>query len=314
MISKSTTADLLKMYSKLEEFFTQQFKSSKRVFSNLESRPLSRGAPTSLSKKQKKLNIATAAAAANGITASKEWNIQDARHHRHWQKPLKQAVGLILSTLGVPLPKSGTVLGGTMELHGRNISLACFHNVNFKAKSWALFSLRDPCINFATEAQQIEASSEVNVVQKLTFGLGMSSAQQALPQNHSMATVCRMSRNIIFPPQFKTLHEWFHYAFANSEIDGKKSMTNIKFVYILKFHFAAVDRFPVLERDKETNMNSIERSRAQSGAGSSNIKLQDHNHNREVIFALPSLRLHFKTEHVQGATTPDSSGKLQFLF
>lgn len=69
----------------------------------------------------------------------------------------------------------------------------------------------------------------------------------------------------------------------------------------------------MLERDKETNMNSIERSRAQTGAGSSNIKLQDHNHNREVIFALPSLRLHFKTEHVQGPTTPDSAGKLHFL-
>lgn len=220
MISKSTTADLMKMYAKLEEFFTQQFKSSKRVFSKLESRPLVRDSTTSLSKKQRKLQMA--AAVASGLAGSKEWSIQEARHHRHWQKPLKQAMGLILSTLGVPLPKSGTVLGGTMELHGRNISLACFHNVNFKAKSWALFSLRDPCINFATEAQQIERSSEVHVIQTLTFGLGMSTAQQAQPQNHSMATVCRMSRNIIFPPQFKTLHEWFHYAFANSEIDGKR--------------------------------------------------------------------------------------------
>lgn len=35
MMSKSTTVDLLKMHFKLEEFFTQQFKSSKRVFSSL---------------------------------------------------------------------------------------------------------------------------------------------------------------------------------------------------------------------------------------------------------------------------------------
>lgn len=35
MISKSTTVDLLKMYYKLDEFFSQQFKSSKRVFSSL---------------------------------------------------------------------------------------------------------------------------------------------------------------------------------------------------------------------------------------------------------------------------------------
>lgn len=128
-------------------------------------------------------------------------------------------MGLMLSTLSVPLPKTGIVLGGTIELHGRNISLACFHGINFKAKSWALFSLRDPCINFATEAKQIEKTNEVIVIQTLTFGLGI--ANNSTNQTHSLATVCRMSRNIIFPPQFKTLQEWFHYAFANSEIDGK---------------------------------------------------------------------------------------------
>lgn len=155
----------------------------------------------------------------------------------------------------------------------------------FQSKSWALFSLREPCINFATEAQQIEKSGDIHVVQTLTFGLGMSA--DAIPHHHSMATVCRMSRNIIFPPQFKTLHEWFHYAFANSEID-------------------AVDRFPVLERDKEINTNSIERVRGTPGTAS-HPKLQDPNHNREVIFALPSLQLHFKTEHLQGVSTPDTS-------
>lgn len=74
---------------------------------------------------------------------------------------------------------------------------------------------------------------------------------------------------------------------------------------------AAVDRFPVLERDREPNTNSIERSRTQappnSGSGGSGAKLQDHSHNREVIFALPSLRLYFKTEHVQGAQTPEAA-------
>lgn len=68
------------------------------------------------------------------------------------------------------------------------------------------------------------------------------------------------------------------------------------------FQIVAVERFPVSEREKEQNSNSIERSRSNKG--------QEHNHNREVIFALPSLRLHFKSEHLQGPTTPDtSSGK-----
>lgn len=81
--------------------------------------------------------------------------VQDARHHRHWQRVLGQVGGLHLSTLSFPLPMSGTILGGTMELHGNNISLACFHGINFKSKSWALFSLKEPCISFATEAQEI---------------------------------------------------------------------------------------------------------------------------------------------------------------
>ena len=42
MISKSTAADLIKMYYKLDEFFSQQFKSSKRVFSSLQDGPRSK--------------------------------------------------------------------------------------------------------------------------------------------------------------------------------------------------------------------------------------------------------------------------------
>lgn len=64
-----------------------------------------------------------------------------------------------------------------------------------------------------------EESMDVHVVQTLTFSLGMAS-DVAHAQHHSMATICRMSRNVLFPPQYKTLHEWFHYAFSASEIDG----------------------------------------------------------------------------------------------
>lgn len=209
MISKSTTADILKMFYKLEDFFSQQFKSSKRVFTNLEPKLQSEN---SLRRKQLKKKIEASVP---------DDNIQlDARHHRHWQKPLKHAMGLCISTLKNPLPKNGTVLGGTMELHGKNISLACFHGINFKSKSWALFSLREPCINFSTEAQQVDKTGEFHINQTLTFGLGLD--PQSVPQHHSMATVVRMSRNVIFPPQFKTIQDWFHYAFSNSEIDGEK--------------------------------------------------------------------------------------------
>uniref|UniRef100_A0A6P7G1L5 Transmembrane protein KIAA1109 homolog isoform X3 n=1 Tax=Diabrotica virgifera virgifera TaxID=50390 RepID=A0A6P7G1L5_DIAVI len=275
IISKSTTADLLKMFNKLEEFFSQQFNSSKRAFSSFAGS----GRPSRVTPQKNRESSVPPQLPAAPTT--------DARHHRHWQKVLAHVAGLQLKTMPLPLPSFGTVLGGTMELQGNNISLACFHGINFKSKSWALFSLKEPCINFNTESQEIPANvspdeipkQDVHVVQTLTCSLGLSTYKTHL----SMATVCKVSRTVIFPPQFKSLQEWFHYTFSNSQIDE-------------------VDRFPSLEKEKMDG--SMERAR---GATSS-PKLADHNHTREVIFALPSLQFHLKTEHLQTADIPDILG------
>ncbi|PRD28558.1 UNVERIFIED_CONTAM: hypothetical protein NCL1_31998 [Trichonephila clavipes] len=242
LISKSTTPDLIKMYSKLEEFFSQQFHSSKRVFSSLQPR-LQRHSLKNRSRKSK---------------SSEE---TEAKHHRHWQKVLSVVSGLQLSTMASALPDMGTILGGTMDLHGYNISLACFHGINFRSKAWAIFSMRKPTISFATEAQDVvkdDGSIATHIVQNLSYALGSSSTETA--QHASMATVCRISRNVLFPPQFRSMHEWFHYAFATSELDD-------------------VGRFPVLEHDRE-NTNDRRVSMPTKGP--------EFNHNMEVIFALPS--------------------------
>lgn len=81
LISMSTSADLLKMFYKLEEFFSQQFKSSKRYFTTLEPRLSSRSS-NSMSRRQRKTTLT-----AEGSLESRDWT--DAHHHRHWQKPLK---------------------------------------------------------------------------------------------------------------------------------------------------------------------------------------------------------------------------------
>jgi len=144
-----------------------------------------------------------------------------------------------------------------------------------------------------------------------------------------MATVCRLSRSVLFPPQFKSLQEWFHYAFASSEIDGmcrynndfisfiSSSLQNyIIFIYVIYFYplsffrYIAVDRFPCVERDRMDSMADNNASRGRSTSATSG-KLQEHSHTREVIFALPSLQLHLKTEHLQTARTPDVIGKLK---
>ncbi|XP_075226335.1 transmembrane protein KIAA1109 homolog tweek [Lycorma delicatula] len=290
MISKSTTVDLMKMYYKLDEFFSQQFKSSKRVFSSLGSRNKSNSANSSSFRKrgQHARRRGNSSSEVPQPPQQSAWVVQDAKHHRHWQKVFAMVAGLHLSTVRLPLPDSGTVLGGTMELHGTNISLACFHGINFKSKSWALFSLKEPFISFATEAQEVHSSDssndlDVHIVQTLTFSLGMTGEEPHIQQHDSMATVCKVSRNVLFPPQFRTLQEWFHYAFACSEID-------------------AVDRFPSLEKERlESNESTGTLVRSRTS------KSTDPNHTREVIFALPSLQLHLKTEHLQSAFTPEMS-------
>lgn len=82
------------------------------------------------------------------------------------------------------------------------------------------------------------------------------------------------------------------------------------FLFVLFFYYTAVDRFPCVERDKieSTLVDGNNASRGRSTSATSG-KLQEHSHTREVIFALPSLQLHLKTEHLQTAKTPDVIGK-----
>ncbi|XP_069959318.1 bridge-like lipid transfer protein family member 1 isoform X14 [Cherax quadricarinatus] len=266
IISKSTTADLLKMHHKLDEFFSQQFKSSKRVFSSLQ--PTRHKSSVKQRPKDGNRKLASVLGVASG---------QDARHHRHWQGVLYRVSGLRLTTLPLPLPDSGTVLGGSLELHGKTISLACFHGVNFRSKSWALFSLQEPYINFTSEVQEVpgDPPRDTHIVQNLTFSLGVM--EQTHAQHVSMATVCRITRNMVFPPQFRTIQEWFHYAFCTSELDN-------------------VDRFPSLDRSDSLPSSDGKRT---------STRLQDHNHSSETIFALPSMQIHLNTKHLQTANTPD---------
>lgn len=236
MISKSTTVDLLKMHCKLDEFFSQQFKSSKWVLSNMHHDPerASGAGGAQLTPNMGRKTV--------GREEPSKIYFQH-QHHRHWQQVLDKVSLMSISSMMCPLPEAGTVLGGTMDLHGNNISLACFHGINFKAKSWALFSLKEPFISFSTEAQETRqqesgtpvmtgssgspaSSCCVHVVQNLNFSLGQQNTHAMSinsVQHESMAMVCRITRNVMFPPQFRTLHEWFHYAFAPSEIDDGES-------------------------------------------------------------------------------------------
>ena len=304
LMSKSTTPDLMKIVAKLEEFFSQQFHSSKRVFSSLQPKSYNRSSfkgktkrNQSVSSGSPQLNVAPN---TNTQTRSSSDNVSittEARHHRHWQRALRLVSGVQLSTLPNPLPAHGTILGGTVELRAQNISLACFYGINFRSKSWGAFSLRQPSISFATEAQNIVSDSgitgtfDTHVVQNLSFVLGRNLSEQQ--SRKTMATVCKISRNVMFPPQFRHMHEWFHYAFSASEIDD-------------------VDRFPaVMELDifgtpipSQTEYFPSPQVRDRRASASPKTS-GDYHHTQEVIFAFPSMQLELKTEHLQACTTPN---------
>ena len=94
LISKSTTADLLKIVNKLEEFFAQQFKSSKKLFSTFEPwNPEAAKTSTSTIPKEDKSNAQNS----------------HVRHHRHWQNALQKIAGMKIYTLPFKLPDIGSV-------------------------------------------------------------------------------------------------------------------------------------------------------------------------------------------------------------
>lgn len=263
MISKSTSADLLKIAKKMEEFFSQQFRSSKKLFSSLEPGPWSgRGVPAKKASKE----VPSIA------------DLLNISHHRHWQKALQKISGMKIYTLPFKLPEIGSVLGGLLELRGRHISLACFHGINFKSKSWALFSLKDPSISFTSDAQDfmeemVQEDGEMvrgmntTIIQTLSFALGQSNHATRTYHGY-MATVKKISRNVKYLPPVKTLNEWFIYAFRSSDLDE-------------------VGRFPSLNPGGKDKDEVTQKT--------------------EDIFALPCLTMDLKTKHVQSETIPSEN-------
>ena len=64
-----------------------------------------------------------------------------------------------------------------------------------------------------------------HIVQDLTFQLRHNI--MAMTGKKQMATICKLSRGHYMPPPFTSVSEWFHYAFATSEIKGKKNSGSI---------------------------------------------------------------------------------------
>jgi len=58
------------------------------------------------------------------------------------------------------------------------------------------------------------------VEQTLQFHLGHEHRDQHVVERKDMAMVCKLSRGHYMPPPMTNVQDWFHYAFATSEIRG----------------------------------------------------------------------------------------------
>uniref|UniRef100_A0A8C7RDG4 KIAA1109 n=1 Tax=Oncorhynchus mykiss TaxID=8022 RepID=A0A8C7RDG4_ONCMY len=279
IISRSTTPDLIKIGMKLQEFFTQQFDTSKRALSTWGPVPY-------LPPKAPVINIEKEAAEL----------YMDAAHHRHWPGVLKVIAGCHISLFQMPLPEDAVQLGGSMSLHGNHMTLACFHGPNFRSKSWALFHLEEPNIAFWTEAQKIledgSTDDSTYIVQTLDFHLGHNTmvTKPCGALESPMATITKITRRRHENPPHgvATVKEWFNYvtAMRNEEL------------YLLR---------------------NVDANNTESGAASKSSSLlsnfrgsSSYNHETETIFALPRMQLDFKSIHVQDPDEPsltDSNSK-----
>ncbi|KAL0968995.1 hypothetical protein UPYG_G00220970 [Umbra pygmaea] len=279
IISRSTTPDLIKIGMKLQEFFTQQFDTSKRALSTWGPVPY-------LPPKAPVINLEKGAAEL----------YMDAAHHRHWPGVLKVIAGCHISLFQMPLPEDAVQLGGSMSLHGNHMTLACFHGPNFRSKSWALFHLEEPNIAFWTEAQKILEDGSIDdstyIVQTLDFHLGHNTmvTKPCGALESPMATITKITRRRHENPPHgvATVKEWFNYVTA-------------------------------MRNEELNLLRNVDADNPESGAATKSSSLlssfrgsSSYNHETETIFALPRMQLDFKSIHVQDPDEPsltDSNSK-----
>jgi hypothetical protein len=110
--------------------------------------------------------------------------------------------------------KNFQVNGGSIQLKGNNFTLITFHGNNFKANRWAVFSLNEPSLEFATQTH-FHGQNEQTIQQNLGFYLGRNKLQK------DMASIYCVYRDTTATlTRFQTINEWFDYAHSSIDAAG----------------------------------------------------------------------------------------------
>jgi hypothetical protein len=279
MITRSTTPDLIRLTRRLNDFFSHQFQSGKKVWESIGP-----GYPEMRGRRQSRPRSTTNGSeegylTGTGTKSTTSSTTSAARHHRHWQRPLSTIFNSnVLSCVSSPFPKQGTILGGTMRLQGTDLALACFSGINFRSNKWAVFYLSEPTIIFTTEAQFVRGDPGViyatdqmdtSIVQELRVNLGNDLSEK------QRATIYRFSREKQnAPTHASTLREWFNYTFAT---------------------LPEMDTFPHRARERSESVSSLDKRRK-----------VEYKHNAVDIFALPCMECRLRTNHLQTYSLPSA--------
>uniref|UniRef100_A0A5K3F7E2 FSA_C domain-containing protein n=2 Tax=Mesocestoides corti TaxID=53468 RepID=A0A5K3F7E2_MESCO len=276
-IARTTTVDLVRSARKVREYFEEQLREGRNswigqgdyllrpdsstvcVAGNVGATPVdSLSLPTESGETLEGLEPATATAAL-GFSCTEE-NV-DTLLQRHWQRPMLEAIQACLVHIGTQAPQVRRnilestapadensvppVLGGSLQLAGNTLALACFAGTFRSAPDWAVFDMQQPTICFETEAQReprtrpsgatdllthkksvafvSEASDEMpesidavggwlNVRQVLSFDLGHQ--LQYRPQTAYVLRVRRgREQNPVKLPTTPTISEWLEFMF-----------------------------------------------------------------------------------------------------
>ncbi|TPP67931.1 hypothetical protein FGIG_04519 [Fasciola gigantica] len=184
---------------------------------------------------------------SNGKAELTETEIQivDKLLQRHWQglygavkAYAREHLGMIMGvTTDEPEPETSTstadekcpVLGGSFQLSGRSLGIACFAGSFRSAPDWAVFNIQYPTACFETEAQHeapvcrtadtvidpSELEGWVNVRQVLSFDLGSHPHFQ--PQMAYVLRVRRGRQPTAKTPPTLSITEWLEFAFRGAD-------------------------------------------------------------------------------------------------
>ncbi|CAH8557692.1 unnamed protein product [Dicrocoelium dendriticum] len=238
-IVRTTTPDLIHSYSKVREYFEEQVREGRNSL-------IGRGGSfqmfsTSTSGRSKPLFRRQAANGTEEFRKQQQRDLIDRLLQRHWQSLLRDSINFythqlanfdctddplsILNACGID--RLFPVMGGSLQLSGRSLGVACYAGSLRSAPDWAVFNIQYPTVCFETEAQReplasgvtppdpLESDGWINVRQVLSFDL--ISRPEYQPQMAYVIRVRRGSQPITRNPPILTIEEWLEFTFRGAD-------------------------------------------------------------------------------------------------